>query len=160
MNQSMFSIAYTKSFEVKPNSIITLTPNLTESFSTLWFFFWDILVCKHCTWHIVRNILNFFTIATTYDIMRSWQISWFLDIICFFLEFKNHTTTRSWSCFLNKMVEISFHSPCKASHWTQQHEYHFSTHFILLFVSLAIQIWLKPQNSLKSNKLIKYIKWI
>ena len=35
MNQCMFSIVYTKSFEVKPNSIVTLTPNLTESFSTL-----------------------------------------------------------------------------------------------------------------------------
>ena len=33
MNQSMFSIAYTKSFEVKPNSIVTLTINLTESLS-------------------------------------------------------------------------------------------------------------------------------
>ena len=38
MNQSMFSIAYTKSFEVKPNSIVTLTPNFTESFSMLRFF--------------------------------------------------------------------------------------------------------------------------
>ena len=35
MNQSMFSIADTKSFEVKPNSIVTLIPNFTESFSTL-----------------------------------------------------------------------------------------------------------------------------
>ena len=36
-----------------------------------------------------------------------------------FLEFKNHLATRSWSCFLNKMFEISFHSLGKASHWTQ-----------------------------------------
>ena len=85
----MFRIAYTKSFEVNPNLIVSLTPNLTESFSTLWFFFWDILVCKHCTWHIVRNILNSFTIATTYDIMRSWQISWFSDFVCFFYNLKS-----------------------------------------------------------------------
>ena len=29
--------------------------------------------------------------------------------LCFFLEFKNHSATRSWSCFLNKMFELSFH---------------------------------------------------
>ena len=36
-----------------------------------------------------------------------------------FLEFKNHSTTRSWSCFLNKIFEISFYVPGTASHWTQ-----------------------------------------
>ena len=36
-----------------------------------------------------------------------------------FLEFKNHSATRSWSCFLNKIFEISFHFLTKASHWTQ-----------------------------------------
>ena len=37
---------------------------------------------------------------------------------CFFLEFKNHSATRSWSCFLNKMFEISFYFLDKASHRT------------------------------------------
>ena len=36
-----------------------------------------------------------------------------------FLEFKNHSATCSWSCFLNKMSKISFHSWGKVSHWTQ-----------------------------------------
>ena len=43
-----------------PNSIVSLTPNLTESFSTLRFFFSNTLFCKHHTWHIVWNLLNFF----------------------------------------------------------------------------------------------------
>ena len=59
MNQSMSSSAYTKILRSNPNSIITLTPNLTESFSTLRFFFWDTLVCKHHTWQIVWNMFNF-----------------------------------------------------------------------------------------------------
>ena len=57
-----------------------------------------------------------------------------------FLEFKNHLATCSWSCFVNKTFKISFHFPHKASHWTQEYEYHFSTHFIPLFESLAVQI--------------------
>ena len=35
INQYMFSIAYTKFLMSNPNSIVILTPNLTESFSTL-----------------------------------------------------------------------------------------------------------------------------
>ena len=118
MNQSMFSIAYTKSFEVKPNLIVTLTPNLIESFSTLPFFLWDTSVCKHHTWHIVRNLLNFLPqpprmISLDLDKSHDFQTS------LAFLEFKNHLATCSWSCFLNKMFEISFHFPGKTSHYTQ-----------------------------------------
>jgi hypothetical protein len=36
-----------------------------------------------------------------------------------FLEFKNHSATRLWSCFLNKIFEISFDFPGKASHRAQ-----------------------------------------
>ena len=36
-----------------------------------------------------------------------------------FLEFKNQLATHSWSCFLNKMFEISFHFSGKTSHRTQ-----------------------------------------
>ena len=77
-----------KVLKTNPNWIVALTPNLIESFSTLRFFFLDTSVCKHRTWHIVQNLLNFFTIASTYDIMRSWQISWCLDIVCFFYNLK------------------------------------------------------------------------
>ena len=35
MNQSMFSIAYTKVLKSNLNSIVTLTSNLAKSFSTL-----------------------------------------------------------------------------------------------------------------------------
>ena len=36
-----------------------------------------------------------FIIASTYDIMTSWQVSWFLDFVCFFIEFKNNSTASS-----------------------------------------------------------------
>lgn len=48
----------------------------------------------------------------------------------------------------------------KASQWTQYHEYHFSTKNILLFDSLAVQIWLIRENTFKRNKLIKNSKQI
>ena len=118
MNQSMFSITYTKSFEVKPQFDRYFDSNLTESFSTLRFFFRDTLVCKHRTWQIVRNLLNFLPWPPH---MISWDIDKSHDFqtLFAFLGFKNHSATRSWSCFLNKMFKISFHSPGKASHKTQ-----------------------------------------
>ena len=100
------------------NLIVPLTPNLTESFSTLRFLFWDTSFCKHSTWHVVRNHLNF------YHSLHVWYHEILTNLIIFrlrllFSEFKTQTATRSWSCFLNKMFEISFHSPGKASHRTQ-----------------------------------------
>ena len=107
-----------KVLKSNPNLIISLTPNLTESFSTLWFFFWDTSFCKHHIWHIMQNLSIF------YHILHVWYHEILTNLMIFrlhllFLEFKSHTTTRSWSCFLNKMFEISFHSPSKASQWTQ-----------------------------------------
>jgi hypothetical protein len=84
MNRSMFSIAYTKVLKSNPNSTVTLTPNLTESFSTLRFFFWDTSVYKHRTWQIVRNLLNFLPWPTR-------MISWDLD--------KSHDFQTSFAIF-------------------------------------------------------------
>ena len=107
-----------KVLKPNPNSIIALTPNLIESFSTLWFFFWDTLVFKHHTWQIVWNLFNFYhSLHVWYhEIMRNLMI---FRLRLLFLEFKNHSATCSWSCFLNKMFKISFHFPSKTSHWTQ-----------------------------------------
>lgn len=49
MKQVMLSIAYRNSFKAKSKFIITITPNLIVSFSTIWFFFSDVPACKHCT---------------------------------------------------------------------------------------------------------------
>ena len=97
-----------------PISIVTLTPNLIESFWMLWFFFWDTLVCKHHTWQIMRNLLKFLPWPPR---MISWDLDKSHDFKTSFafLEFKNHSATRWWSCFLNKMFKISFHFPCKTS---------------------------------------------
>ena len=148
-----------KVLKSNPNSTVTLTPNLTESFSTLRFFFWDTSVVN-----IVRDRLCE-TFSIFYHGLHVWYHEILTNLIIFklcllLLEFKSRTATCLWSCFLNKMFEISFHSLGKASHWTQKHEYHFLNYFILLFVSLAVQIWLVPKNFLKSNKLIKYSKQI
>ena len=69
------------------NLIVTLTPNLIESFSTLRFFLRDTSGRKHHTWHIVRNLLNFLPQPPR-------MISWDLDKLMIFrlrlhfLEFK------------------------------------------------------------------------
>ena len=107
-----------KVLKSNPNSIVSLTPNLTESFSMLQFFFWDTSFCKHSTWHIVQNHLNFYhSLHVGYHVILTNLITFRLRLL--FLEFKSQTATRLWSCFLNKMFKISFHSPGKASHWTQ-----------------------------------------
>ena len=107
-----------KVLKTNPNWIIALNPNLIESFSTLRFFFLDTSVCKHCIWHIMQNLLIFFTIASTYDIMRSWQISWFLDFVCFFRILKpfGHMVV---VVFPEQVFKNSFHFLDKASHRTQ-----------------------------------------
>ena len=88
MNQSMFSIACTNSFEVKPQFNRHFDSKSYRVLLNAMILFWDTSFCKHHTWHIVENLLNFFTIASTYDIMGSWQISWFSDFVCFFYNLK------------------------------------------------------------------------
>ena len=95
------------------NSTVTLTPNLTGSLSTLRFFFGDASVCKGRTWQIVRNLLKIFhSIHVWYHEILTNLVIFRLRLL--FLEFKNHSATSSWSCFLNKMFENSFHFPSKA----------------------------------------------
>ena len=107
-----------KVLKSNPNSIVTLTPNLIKSFSTLWFFFWDTSFCKLHTWHVVQNLFHFLPHPPR---MKSWDLDQSYDFLTSFafLEFKNHSATRLWSCFRNKMFEISFHFPDNASHRTQ-----------------------------------------
>ena len=113
---SLFPIQ--KVLKTNPNSTVTLTPNLTESFSTLWFFFWDTSVCKHHTWQIIWNLLKFLPRPPR---MISWDLDKSHDFQTSFafLEFKSHSATCLWSCFLNKIFEISFYFPGKALHRTQ-----------------------------------------
>ena len=101
----MFSIAYTKSFKVKPNSIVTLTPNLIESFSTLWSSYEILRVVN-----IIHDILCI-TFSIFYHSHHIWYHEILTNLMIFrlcllFLEFKNHSTTRSWSYFLNKMFDF------------------------------------------------------
>ena len=67
-------LATEKNLKSNPNSIVTLTPNLTTYFSTFWFFFANISICKHVSDKIAKPNQNF-TTAFMYDIMRYWQIS-------------------------------------------------------------------------------------
>ena len=73
--------------------------------------------------NIVHDILCE-TFSIFYHSLHVWYHEILTNLMIFklrllFLEFKNHLATRSWSCFLNKMSKISFHSWSKASHWTQ-----------------------------------------
>ena len=160
MNQSMFFIAYTKSFEVKPNSIVTLTPNLTKSFSTLPFFLWDTSVCKHRTWHIVQNLLIFLPQPPR-------MISWDLD--------KSHDFQTSFAFFYNlkaKRPHVRGHvswTRCSKFLFVPQVRPHTRLNnmdiifLLILFYylnHLRFKFDLYKKNSLKCNKLIKYSKQI
>jgi hypothetical protein len=137
--------------KLNPNSTVNLIPNLTGSFSTLWIFFGDASFCKHRTWQLVRNLLNFFITASTYDIMTSWQISWFSDFVCFFFNFKTirpHVRGRvSWIRFFKFLFTSQV--------WPQTRLNNMNIIFLLIFFlvfeSLAVQIWLDSKNYLKCN---------
>ena len=73
--------------------------------------------------NIIHDILCE-TFSIFYQSLHVWYHEILTNLMIFrlcllFLEFKNHSATRSWSCFLNKIFEISFHFLTKASHWTQ-----------------------------------------
>ena len=102
-----------------PNSIITLTPNLTESFSTLYNSSSEILRFVNIVWDRLSKTFSIF-----YYSLHVWHHEILTNLMIFrlhlfFLEFKNHLATRLWSCFLNKLFEISFYLLGKTSHWTQ-----------------------------------------
>ena len=67
----MMSIAYKKVWKSNPNSIVTITRNLNESFSTLWIFFGGALIYKQHMCEILRKPSQFFTTVSKYDIMIS-----------------------------------------------------------------------------------------
>ena len=64
------------------------------------------------------------TFSVFYHSLHIWYHEILTNLMIFrvcllFIEFKSNSATRSWSCFVNKMFEIFFHFPVKASHWTQ-----------------------------------------
>ena len=59
VKQSMLSIIYKKVLNSNNNSIVNLTPNLIGSFSTLWFFFEDVSICKHVHDKVCKTSSNF-----------------------------------------------------------------------------------------------------
>ena len=109
MNQSLFSIAYTKFLKLNPirSSLwLQILPNPSQrydsSFEILWFV------------NIVHDILCE-TFSIFYHSLHVWYHEILTNLMIFrlrllFLEFKNHLATCSWSCLLNKMFESSFHS--------------------------------------------------
>jgi len=110
INQSMLPIAYKKVLKPNSNLIITLAPNL---------------IYPSPRYYSSSKKLRFVSVVRD-KLFETFSIL-YLDLtdlvifgLCFdFLEFKNHSTTRSWSCFLNKMFKISFYFLGKASQWTQ-----------------------------------------
>ena len=71
------------------NSTINLTPILIGSFSTLWFFFGDVSVCKHVHDKSVRNLLNFFSQPTHMILWHLAKSHNFETLFAIFKIFKN-----------------------------------------------------------------------
>jgi len=72
MKQSIVSIGYTKSFELKPNSIVTVTQNLKESFFSSMELLGRCFVSQAMQWQLLRNLLNFLSLTPL-------MISWYHD---------------------------------------------------------------------------------
>ena len=86
MRQFILSIGYRKILKSNPNSIVTFTPNLIAYFSTLWFFFADVSICKHWLWQ------NCQTHSSFYHNLHIWYHEILTNLIIFilyliFLEF-------------------------------------------------------------------------
>ena len=117
-SQSMFSIAYTKSSKVKPQFDRYFDSKSYQNPSQRY--------DSSCEIPRFVNIIHdrlSETFSIFYHSLHVWYHEILTNLMIFrlrllFLEFKNHSATRSWSCFLNKMFEISFHFPSKASHRT------------------------------------------
>ena len=68
----MLYIAYTKKvLKSNLNLIIILTPNLNETFTTLWNFFGNAAISKQRMCQLLRNLPNFLRQPSTYDITIS-----------------------------------------------------------------------------------------
>ena len=91
--------------------------HLVGLFTKSWNFFGDSSVCKHHTWQLVRNLLNFYhSLIWYHDILTNFMI---FGLRLLFIEFKNNSTAGSWSCFVNKMFEIGGLFLDTASHYTK-----------------------------------------
>ena len=55
-----YILSIEKFLKSNPNLIVTSTPNLTASFSTLWFFFADVSIYKHRTWQNCETHSSFY----------------------------------------------------------------------------------------------------
>ena len=145
-----------KVLKSNPNLIISLTPNLTKSFSTLWFFFWDTSFCKHHTWHIVRNLLNFFhNLHIWYHEILTNLMMFRLCLLFYNLKAKRpHIHGHvSWT----RCVKFLFISRVRPHTRLSNMNIIFQLIYSIIWI-LVVQIWQK--NSMKSNKLIKYSKRI
>ena len=118
MNQSMSSSAYTKSFEVKPQF-----DHHFDSKSYRILLNTTILLLRYFGLYIPYDRLS-----KSFSFFNHYLHIWYHDILTnlmffrlhlLFLLFKYHSTTRSWSCFLNEIFENSYQFLGKASHQTQ-----------------------------------------
>ena len=119
MTRSLMSIGYTKSFGVKPqldryfHSISYQIILNNHEISSEMFRFVSIVRDNLCdTFSIFYHSLHIWY----HDILSNFMI---FGLSLFFIEFKNHSTTRSGSCFWNKMFETPYNLIGKASNWVE-----------------------------------------
>jgi hypothetical protein len=75
-----------------------------------------------------------------------------------FNTIKNISNTRGFSFPANKLFEFSSTFIGKVLKRHKLHEYHFSTHYTLLFYALALQIWFIRKNPINQNNSLKIAK--
>ena len=134
-------------------------PYVIQTFShafTLRIFLWDASVCKHRTWQIVRNLLNF------YHSLHVWYHKILTNLMIFRLFFLNLKTIRS-----HVRGRISWTRCSKFLFISRVRPHTGHSNMNIIFHSFYSIIWITcssnltdTKNSLKSNKLIKYSKRI
>jgi hypothetical protein len=81
MTLVMLYINYRKVFVVKLKFEFVEDSGPVTLVQILRNFSWDVPVSKQRTCSSVQNILNFFITTSTFDIVSTWQISWFSNFI-------------------------------------------------------------------------------
>ena len=101
-----------KSNPIRSSLWLQILPNPSQRYDSSCEILWFV--------NIIHDILCE-TFSIFYHSLHIWYHEILASLLIFrprllFLEFKNHSATSSWSCFLNKICEISFHFLGKTSH--------------------------------------------
>ena len=151
MKQSMSSIAYTESFEVKPKFDRHFDSKSYRILLKCTILHGKRLVLLATYVANCAKIFQFF-----YHSLHVWYHEILTNLIIFrlhllFIEFKNNSVTYSWSCLVNRMFDIFFPCPDKPHIGANNMNIifpfilvHYSNHLQFKFIlSLKKFLWMK-----------------